>query len=152
LWIHGEKEKKNKEGTNKETNTKTRQTIPTHPTKGNKAGEKHTPREREREERTGSYWVMIDPRVEMAFFTSSTLPAENLNTGETEACLGNWSVSRVSFLACTLFKSQKQRRERRNVGRLDTTPHKDRQTYITLLPSCGYQQFQRGFLGQEVPW
>jgi len=30
----------------------------------------------------------MDPRVEMALFTSSTFPAENLNTGETEACLG----------------------------------------------------------------
>jgi len=47
-----------------------------------------------------AHWVM-DPRVEMAFFTSSTLPAENLNTGETEACLGNWSFSRVLFLAWT---------------------------------------------------
>jgi len=46
------------------------------------------------------HWVM-DPRVEMAFFTSSTFPAENLNTGETEACFGNCSFPRVSFLACT---------------------------------------------------
>jgi len=37
----------------------------------------------------------------MAFFTSSTFSAENLNTGETEACLGNCSFSRVSFLVCT---------------------------------------------------
>jgi len=40
-------------------------------------------------------------QVEMTFFTSSTFPAENLNTGETEACLGNCSFSRVSFLVCT---------------------------------------------------
>jgi len=51
------------------------------------------------ESRVG-HWVM-DPRVEMAFFTSSTFPAENLNTGETEACFGNWSFSRASFLVCT---------------------------------------------------
>ena len=44
---------------------------------------------KEREERTGSHWLTMDPRAEMAFFTSSTFPAENLNTGETEACLGN---------------------------------------------------------------
>ena len=50
---------------------------------------------------TGFHWLTMDPRVEMAFFTGSTSPAENMNTGETEACLGNWSFSRVSFLACT---------------------------------------------------
>ena len=38
---------------------------------------------------TGSHSVTMDPKVETAFFTSSTLPAENLNTGETEDCLGN---------------------------------------------------------------
>ena len=42
--------------------------------------------------------VSIDPRVEMAFFTSSTFPAENLNTGETETCWANWRFSRISFL------------------------------------------------------
>jgi len=26
----------------------------------------------------------MDPRVEMAFFTASTLPAENLNVGDTD--------------------------------------------------------------------
>jgi len=60
----------------------------------------NTPTARERE-RKGSHWLAMDPRVEMAFFTSSTFPAEKLNTGETEACLGNWSFSRVSFLVCT---------------------------------------------------
>ena len=49
----------------------------------------------------GVYWVTMDPRVQMAFLISSTLAAENLNTGETDACCGNWSFSRVSFLACT---------------------------------------------------
>jgi len=47
------------------------------------------------------HWFTMDPRVEIAFFTSSTLPGENLNAGETEACLGNWRFSKVSFLACT---------------------------------------------------
>jgi len=46
----------------------------------------------------GAHWVTIDPRVEMVFFTSSTFPVENLNTGEMEACLGNCSFSRASFL------------------------------------------------------
>ena len=55
----------------------------------------------EKEERIGSHWLTIDPRVEIAIFTSFTFPAENLNTGETKACLGNWSFSRVSFLSCT---------------------------------------------------
>jgi len=41
--------------------------------------------------------------VEMTFFTSSTFPAENLNTGETEVCLGNSSFSSVSFLVFTRF-------------------------------------------------
>jgi len=48
----------------------------------------------------------MDPRVEMVFFTLFTFPAENLNTGETEACLGNCSFSRVSFLACTYARKK----------------------------------------------
>ena len=36
-----------------------------------------------------NYWVTMDPRVKMAFFISSTSAAENLNTGETDACSGN---------------------------------------------------------------
>jgi len=51
--------------------------------------------------RIGSHLSMVDPRMEIAFFTSSTFSAENLNTGETEACRGNKSFSRVSFLSCT---------------------------------------------------
>jgi len=67
----------------------------------------HTNRERQREReqkgrnRIGSHLSRMDPRVEMAFFTSSTFPAENLNTGETDDCLGNFIFSRVSFLPCT---------------------------------------------------
>jgi len=60
-----------------------------------------THQKRKKKERIGSHWLTTDPRVEMAFFTSSTFTAENLNTGETEACLGNCSFSRVSFLVCT---------------------------------------------------
>jgi len=61
----------------------------------------NTKSEKEKKERIGSHWLTMDPMVEMAFFTSSTFTVENLNTGETEACLGNWSFSRVSFLVCT---------------------------------------------------
>jgi len=69
-------------------------------------GKQGRAREREREiiieERTGSHLPLMDPKVEMAFFTSSTLPAENLKTGETkEPLVGHGSFSRVSFLACT---------------------------------------------------
>jgi len=49
----------------------------------------------------GNHWVTMDPRVEMTFLASSTLPGENLNTGEIEACWGNWSFSKVSFLVWT---------------------------------------------------
>ena len=62
-------------------------------------GETH--QKRERKERPGPHWLTMDPTVEMAFFTSSTLSAENLNTGEIEVCVGNWSFSRLSFLSCT---------------------------------------------------
>ena len=57
--------------------------------------------QRERKEKIGSHWLTTDPRVEIAFFTSSTFPAENLNAGVTETCLGNSIFSRVSFLVCT---------------------------------------------------
>ena len=60
--------------------------------RGNNAGKR---------ERKRSHWLTMDPRVEMAFFTSFTFPAENLNTGETEVCLANCSFSRVRFLSCT---------------------------------------------------
>ena len=89
------------ENRHQETNvddTKDTETTPIYP-KGNKAGGKH--QKKNEKERTGSHWLTMDPRVEMAFFTSSTFPAENSNTGETEACLGNWSFSRVWFLVCT---------------------------------------------------
>jgi len=75
--------------------SKDTETIPTQPR------EPKVKEEREKKERIGSHWLTMDPRVEMAFFTSSTFPAENLNTGETEACWGNCSFSRVSFLVCT---------------------------------------------------
>jgi len=67
-------------------------------TKGNKGkqrgSEEQTNREREKQSGKGkrgirSHWFTTDPRVEMAFFTSSTFTAENLNKVETEACLGN---------------------------------------------------------------
>jgi len=76
-------------------------------TKGNKRQrgthkQRETERERrKRKKRTGSHLSRMDPRVEMAFFTLSTFPAENLNTGETDDCLGNSIFSRVSFLSCT---------------------------------------------------
>jgi len=54
-----------------------------------------------KERDVASHWLTMDPRVEMAFFTSSTFPAENLNTGETEDFLGNSSFSSVSFLVFT---------------------------------------------------
>ena len=68
-----------------------------------KPGTRERERERgkNREERTGSHWFTMDPRVEIAFFTSSTFPAENLNTGETEVWVGNWPFSRASFLSYT---------------------------------------------------
>ena len=43
------------------------------------------------------HWSTMDPRVEMAFFTSSTFPVENLKTGEMDAFVGNWIFSRVSL-------------------------------------------------------
>ena len=62
---------------------------------------RETHQKRARKERIQSHWLTMDPIVEMAFFTSSTL-AENLNTGETkEPLVGHGSFSRVSFLACT---------------------------------------------------
>ena len=54
-----------------------------------------------KERDVASHWLTMDPRVEMAFFTSSTFPAENLNTGETEDFLVNSSFSSVSFLVFT---------------------------------------------------
>jgi len=47
----------------------------------------------------GIHWVALNPKVAMAFLAPSTLPGENLNTGETEDSLGNLRFSRVSFLA-----------------------------------------------------
>jgi len=71
-----------------------------YPTKGSNCwGKRH--QKRYKKEKKGSHWSMMDPRVEMALFTASTFPAENSNTGETEACLENCSFSRVSFLVCT---------------------------------------------------
>jgi len=53
-------------------------------------------------EKTWGHLSTMDPRVEMAFFTSSTFPAENMKTGETEeAWVGHCSFSRVLFLAPT---------------------------------------------------
>ena len=43
--------------------------------------------------------MTIDPSLEMACFTSSTLPGENLRAGETDDWVGKVSFSRVSFLA-----------------------------------------------------
>jgi len=62
-------------------------------------GEKEKEKKKKKNERV--HWVTMDSRVEMAFFTSSTLPGVNLNMGETDAWVGNWCFSRVSFLACT---------------------------------------------------
>jgi len=58
----------------------------------------HTEGQKKREE-TGSHLSATDPRVEMDFFTISPPPGKNLNTGVTEALLGNWNFSSFWLLA-----------------------------------------------------
>ena len=50
----------------------------------------------------------MDPSLEMACFTSSTLPGVNLKLGEMDGLVGNSSFSRVSFLAWIYNKDGKK--------------------------------------------
>jgi len=90
---------------------------------------------------------MTDPKVEMAFFTSPTLTGENLNTGAIEACLGNWSFSRVSFLVCTWFNHKNKEEIREMLKISPATPsHKNRQITHHLV---GPSNFKGSSLGKQ---
>ena len=83
----------------------------------------------------------MDPRAEMAFFTSSTFSAENMKTGETEeAWVGHCSFSRVLFLACTCMNHNQKIGDQRNRGMKNLSS-----SYHPVRPN----NFEGGALSEE---
>ena len=66
----------------------------------------------------------MDPSLEMACFTSSTLPGVNLKLGEMDDLVGNSSFSRVSFLAWIYNKDgRKKIKEKKKKQYMRWTDH-----------------------------